>query len=191
MEVCRVTEKVVSLGIEGSANKIGVGIVDEDGNIYANPRFTFITPPGTGFMPKETAEHHRKKILGLVKDALEEAKMTLQRDIDVISYTKGPGMAGPLCVGTLVSRTLSMMYEIPLIGVNHCIGHIEMGRVVTNASNPTILYVSGGNTQVLAYSKNRYRIFGETIDIAVGNMLDRFARICNLSNDPSPGYNIE
>jgi N6-L-threonylcarbamoyladenine synthase len=66
-----------------------------------------------------------------------------------------------------------------------------MGRVVTKAKNPTILYVSGGNTQVIAYSQNRYRIFGETIDIAVGNCLDRFARIIELSNDPSPGYNIE
>lgn len=76
-------------------------------------------------------------------------------------------------------------------GVNHCIGHIEMARLITGASNPTVLYVSGGNTQVIAYSNRRYRIFGETIDIAVGNCLDRFARIINLSNDPSPGYNIE
>ncbi len=90
-----------------------------------------------------------------------------------------------------MSRTLSQLYEKPLVGVNHCIGHIEMGRVITKASNPTILYVSGGNTQVIAYSHNRYRIFGETIDIAVGNCLDRFARIIELSNDPSPGYNIE
>ena len=143
-------------------------------------------------MPKETAEHHRANILTIVKEALEEAKMTFEnKDIDVICYTKGPGMAGPLSVGAIVGRTLALMYDIPLVGVNHCIGHIEMGRVVTNASNPTILYVSGGNTQVIAYSQNRYRIFGETIDIAVGNCLDRFARICGLSNDPSPGYNIE
>jgi len=86
---------LVSLGIEGSANKISVGIVDNLGVIYANPRFTFITPPGTGFMPKETAEHHRGKILGLVRDALEEAKMDW-KDIDIICYTKGPGMAQPL-----------------------------------------------------------------------------------------------
>lgn len=85
--------KIISLGIEGSANKIGVGIVDETGHIYANPRYTFITPPGTGFLPKETAEHHRTKILGLIKQALEEAKMSLDKDITVICYTKGPGMA--------------------------------------------------------------------------------------------------
>lgn len=182
--------KIISLGIEGSANKIGVGIVDQDGTIYANPRTTFITPPGTGFMPKETAEHHRNKILKILKDALDEAKMTLN-DITVISYTKGPGMAGPLSVGALVARTLSQLYNKPIVGVNHCIAHIEMGRVVTKSENPTILYVSGGNTQVIAYSQNRYRIFGETLDIAVGNCLDRFARIINLSNDPSPGHNIE
>lgn len=63
--------------------------------------------------------------------------------------------------------------------------------MITNANNPVVLYVSGGNTQVIAYSSRRYRIFGETIDIAAGNMLDRFARILNISNDPAPGYNIE
>ena len=68
---------------------------------------------------------------------------------------------------------------------------IEMGRQVTGAQNPVVLYVSGGNTQVIAYSQQCYRIFGETLDIAVGNCLDRFARVINLSNDPSPGYNIE
>lgn len=66
-----------------------------------------------------------------------------------------------------------------------------MGRLITGGQNPTILYVSGGNTQVIAYSRRRYRIFGETIDIAVGNCLDRVARLLMLSNDPSPGYNIE
>lgn len=98
--------RIIALGIEGSANKISVGIIDEDGTIYANPRFTFITPPGTGFLPKETAEHHRTKIMILIKQALEEAKMTLN-DITVFCYTKGPGMAQPLSVGALVARTLS------------------------------------------------------------------------------------
>lgn len=66
-----------------------------------------------------------------------------------------------------------------------------MGRVVTHGSDPVVLYVSGGNTQVICYAHNKYRIFGETIDIAVGNCLDRFARVIGLPNDPSPGYNIE
>jgi N6-L-threonylcarbamoyladenine synthase len=66
-----------------------------------------------------------------------------------------------------------------------------MGRVACQSRDPVVLYVSGGNTQVIAYSDQRYRIFGETIDIAIGNCLDRFARAVGLSNDPSPGYNIE
>lgn len=143
-----------------------------------------------GFLPKETAKHHRDQIIGLVKAALKEAKID-SHELDVICYTKGPGMAPPLMVGAIVARTLSLLWEKPLLGVNHCIGHIEMGRQITNAKNPIVLYVSGGNTQVIAYSNKRYRIFGETIDIAVGNCLDRFARIIKLSNDPSPGYNIE
>jgi N6-L-threonylcarbamoyladenine synthase len=68
---------------------------------------------------------------------------------------------------------------------------IEMGRVVTGAKNPVVLYVSGGNTQVIAYNDRCYRIFGETIDIAVGNCFDRLARVLHLSNDPAPGYNVE
>ena len=57
-----------------------------------------------------------------------------------------------------------------------------MGRLITGATNPTVLYVSGGNTQVIAYSAKRYRIFGETIDIAIGNCLDRFARVLKVSS---------
>ncbi|XP_017475784.1 PREDICTED: probable tRNA N6-adenosine threonylcarbamoyltransferase [Rhagoletis zephyria] len=180
---------VCALGIEGSANKIGVGII-RDGEVLANVRRTYVTPPGEGFLPKETAQHHREVILQLIKSAMKEASLE-PKELDVICYTKGPGMAPPLLIGAIVARTLSLLWEKLLLGVNHCIGHIEMGRLITSAQNPIVLYVSGGNTQVIAYSNKRYRIFGETIDIAVGNCLDRFARIIKLSNDPSPGYNIE
>nr|CAI5852067.1 unnamed protein product [Callosobruchus analis] len=100
-------------------------------------------------------------------------------------------MGAPLATVAVVARTVAQLWNKPLLGVNHCIGHIEMGRLITGARNPTVLYVSGGNTQIIAYSRKKYRIFGETIDIAVGNCLDRFARVLKLSNDPSPGYNIE
>lgn len=100
-------------------------------------------------------------------------------------------MGAPLQVGAIVARTLSLTWKKPIIPVNHCVGHIEMGRLITGADNPVVLYVSGGNTQVISYTKKRYRIFGETIDIAVGNCLDRFARVLKLPNAPSPGYNIE
>ncbi|XP_064467059.1 probable tRNA N6-adenosine threonylcarbamoyltransferase [Ornithodoros turicata] len=179
----------IAIGFEGSANKLGVGIV-KDGEVLSNPRVTFITPPGEGFLPRDTANHHRTHVLDVLQKALNEANIT-HEDIDVVCYTKGPGMGAPLVAVAVVARTVAQLWKKPIIGVNHCIGHIEMGRLVTGAKNPTVLYVSGGNTQVIAYSEKRYRIFGETIDIAVGNCLDRFARVLKLSNDPSPGYNIE
>lgn len=180
---------VTSIGFEGSANKIGVGIV-KDGVVLANPRRTYITPAGEGFKPVDTARHHNSVILDLIEQALKESKLHSD-DIDIVSFTKGPGMGAPLVATAIVARTIAQLWNKPLIPVNHCIAHIEMGRLVTGASNPTILYVSGGNTQVIAYSRGKYRIFGETIDIAIGNFLDRIARLIKLSNDPSPGYNIE
>jgi N6-L-threonylcarbamoyladenine synthase len=121
---------------------------------------------------------------------MKQAKVKLE-DVDCICYTKGPGMGAPLNAVAVAARTLSQLWNKPLVGVNHCVGHIEMGRAITGAENPVVLYVSGGNTQVIAYSAQRYRIFGEALDIAVGNCLDRFARVLNISNDPAPGYNIE
>ncbi|XP_072126073.1 tRNA N6-adenosine threonylcarbamoyltransferase isoform X2 [Mobula birostris] len=179
----------IVIGFEGSANKIGVGIV-KDGEVLSNPRRTYITPPGQGFLPRDTAKHHRQCVLDLTREALDQAGIRPE-DIDCVAYTKGPGMGAPLVCVAIVARTLSQLWNRPLLGVNHCVGHIEMGRLITGATNPTVLYVSGGNTQVIAYSEQRYRIFGETIDIAVGNCLDRFARVLKISNDPSPGYNIE
>lgn len=197
----------IALGLEGSANKLGVGILKhpllpqhEDGDlsfdcqaeILANVRDTYITPPGEGFLPRDTARHHKNWCIRLIKQALKEASIvdpTL--DIDVICFTKGPGMGAPLHSVAIAARTCSLLWDVPLIGVNHCVGHIEMGREITKAVNPVVLYVSGGNTQVIAYSENRYRIFGETLDIAIGNCLDRFARTLRIPNAPSPGYNIE
>lgn len=198
--------KTVVLGMEGSANKVGVGVVEYDPSthsyqILANPRKTFIPPTGQGFLPKQTATHHQAHIVALVKAALMEAfpKDVSEANmienpselISAICFTKGPGMGAPLQSIAVCARTLSLLWKVPLVGTNHCVGHIEMGRLATKCSDPVVLYVSGGNTQILAYSNQRYRIFGETIDIAIGNCLDRFARIIGLSNDPSPGYQIE
>jgi N6-L-threonylcarbamoyladenine synthase len=204
-------DTIVVLGIEGSANKVGVGIVQysyttNQYHILANPRKTFIPPTGCGFLPKETALHHQHHIVPLIRTALAEAFPKKGGDdpldsaasdpvhnIAAVAYTKGPGMGGPLQSCAIAARTVATLWNVPLVGVNHCVGHIEMGRLCCATTNPVVLYVSGGNTQVLAYASNqqRYTIFGETIDIAIGNCFDRFARCISLSNDPSPGYNIE
>ncbi|KAJ7038067.1 O-sialoglycoprotein endopeptidase [Mycena alexandri] len=184
----------LALGLEGSANKFGAGVIKhfEDGStsVLSNIRHTYITPPGEGFQPRDTALHHREWALKIINECLVKAEVSMH-DVDCICYTKGPGMGAPLQSVALIARTLSLLFDKPLVGVNHCVGHIEMGREITGAQNPVVLYVSGGNTQVIAYSRQRYRIFGETLDIAIGNCLDRFARVIDLSNDPAPGYNIE
>lgn len=177
------------LGLEGSANKVGAGVV-RDGVILSNRRATYVTPPGHGFAPGPTGRHHRGAVLGLVADALADARLR-PSDLDAIAFTKGPGMGAPLAVVAAVARTLAQLWHRPLVGVNHCVGHIEMGRLLGHARDPLVLYVSGGNTQVIAFSRRRYRVFGETLDLAVGNCLDRFARLLQISNDPSPGHNIE
>lgn len=178
------------LGLEGSANKIGVAVVTGEGKILSNVRETYVPPTGHGFLPKQTALHHQRHVVPLVAQALKEANVR-PHDLHCIGYTMGPGMGAPLRSVAVAARTLSLLWKVPLVPVNHCVAHIEMGRLVTGSQNPVVLYVSGGNTQVIAYAHKRYRIFGETIDIAVGNCLDRFARVVGLPNNPSPGYNIE
>ncbi|CAI7653800.1 unnamed protein product [Penicillium glandicola] len=186
---------MIAIGMEGSANKVAIGIIlhPTDGStpqVLANVRHTYNAPPGEGFLPKDTARHHRAWVVKMVKAALQEASLSPQ-DVDCICFTKGPGMGAPLQSVAIAARMMSLLWDKPLVGVNHCVGHIEMGRLITGAENPVVLYVSGGNTQVIAYSAKRYRIFGETLDIAVGNCLDRFARTLRIPNDPFPGYNIE
>lgn len=192
-------ESYIAIGLEGSANKLAVGVIrhskgelgpDNRAEVLANVRDTYITPPGEGFLPRDTARHHRNWVVRIIQDALKESGVKVD-EVDCICFTQGPGMGGPLQSVVLAARAISVMWDKPLVGVNHCVGHIEMGREITGAENPVVLYVSGGNTQVIAYSRQRYRIFGETLDIAVGNCLDRFARTLKIPNDPSPGYNIE
>ncbi|KAL1617570.1 putative tRNA threonylcarbamoyladenosine biosynthesis protein kae1 [Neofusicoccum ribis] len=183
---------MIALGLEGSANKLGVGVIShpapgKEPVVLANLRHTYNSPPGEGFLPKDVAIHHRAWVVRLVKQAMRQAGVAVA-DLDCICYTKGPGMGAPLQSVAVAARTLSLLWGKELIGVNH---YIEMGRAITGAQNPVVLYVSGGNTQVIAYAAQRYRIFGETLDIAIGNCLDRFARTLRIPNDPAPGYNIE
>jgi N6-L-threonylcarbamoyladenine synthase/protein kinase Bud32 len=94
----------------------------------------------------------------------------------------GPGLGPCLRTGATVARALSAYLSLPLVGVNHSVAHIEIGKLQTGAADPLTLYASGGNTLVTAYAAGRYRVFGETLDIALGNCLDVFAREAGLKN---------
>ncbi|MBQ6345458.1 MAG: bifunctional N(6)-L-threonylcarbamoyladenine synthase/serine/threonine protein kinase [Methanobrevibacter sp.] len=175
---------LISLGIEGTAEKTGVGIVDSDGNILALAGKQLFPEEG-GIHPRLAAEHHAKWIPKLIPEALAQADISYD-DIDLISFSQGPGLGPALRIVATSARSLALSLNKPIIGVNHCIGHVEVGKLDTGAINPVSLYVSGGNSQVIAYESGRYRIFGETLDIAVGNCLDHFGRETGLGHPGGP-----
>ncbi len=176
----------LALGIEGTAHTYGVGIVahGSDGSleVLANERAMY-TPEEGGIHPREAANHHAERAPGVLRAALEAAGVEA-RDLDVVAFSRGPGLGPCLRTAATTARTLALAAEVPLAGVNHCVAHQEIGRAVTGAEDPVLLYASGGNTQVIAYTGGRYRVVGETLDVGVGNLLDKFARELGL---PFPG----
>jgi N6-L-threonylcarbamoyladenine synthase/N6-L-threonylcarbamoyladenine synthase/protein kinase Bud32 len=153
-------------------------VVDFDGKVLSNVLDMF-RPPEGGLHPREAANHHSDVVSSVIIKAVKEAKMSL-KDVDLISFSMGPGLGPCLRVAATAARSLSSRLGIPIIGVNHCIAHLEIGSVTTGCSDPAMLYASGGNTQVIAYSDGRYRIFGETQDVGIGNMLDKLGRELGL-----------
>lgn len=175
---------MICIGIEGTAEKTGVGIVDSEGKILASVGKSLI-PESGGIHPREAAEHHAATIVPLIKEAIDKSGLIL-KDIDLVAFSKGPGLGPALRTVATASRSLSLLLNIPIVGVNHCIGHVEIGKLTTSAVDPVTLYVSGGNTQIIAYESGRYRVFGETLDIALGNCLDQFSRSVGLGHPGGP-----
>jgi universal protein Kae1 len=168
----------VCLGIESSADDFGVGIATFQGEILANQSDSYLPTEG-GIHPREAARHHAEVADKVLNQALTKAKIN-PKDLTAIAFSQGPGLGPCLRTGATVARALASYLEIPLVGVNHSVAHIEIGKLKTGAKDPVTLYASGGNTMVTAYESGRYRVFGETLDIALGNCLDVFAREAGL-----------
>ncbi len=176
---------MLCLGIESTAHTLGIGIVDSDGfNVLANEKETYTTDEG-GIRPIKAAEHHVLFFEQVLSRALEKSKLKL-RDIDVIAFSQGPGLGQCLRIGAVAARTLALRLNVPLIGVNHCIAHVESGKITSKFKDPVTLYVSGANTQILALASGRYRVFGETLDTGVGNFLDSFGRVLGIGFPAGP-----
>ncbi|MDR3283162.1 MAG: bifunctional N(6)-L-threonylcarbamoyladenine synthase/serine/threonine protein kinase [Candidatus Methanoplasma sp.] len=169
---------MITLGIEGTAHTLGVGVTDSDGSVLSNVIDMF-RPVSGGLHPREAANHHADVAAGVILKSIEEAGLSLH-DVDLVSFSMGPGLGPCLRVAATAARSLAVGLGVPIVGVNHCIAHIEIGNATTGCADPVLLYASGGNTQVVAYSDGRYRIFGETQDIGVGNMLDKIGRELGL-----------
>ncbi len=162
---------MVVLGIESTAHTASVGIVGEGAKVLGLAT-DFYQPPAGGIHPREAANHHVEILPSLVGKALEAAGVR-PSEIDAVAFAQGPGLGPCLRAGATVARMLSLAWNKPLVPVNHCVAHVEIARVLSGLDDPLLLYASGGNTQVIAYARGRYRVLGETLDIGVGNFLDK------------------
>ena len=170
------------LGIESTAHTFGVGIV-RNGKIISNVTRSFTTEKG-GMIPMEVAKYHFENKHEVYFESLDAAGIK-EEDIDVIAFSQGPGLAPCLLEGIKFAKELSLKLKKSLVPVNHCVAHLEIGRI-TDAKDPVMLYASGANTQVIAYASGKYRVFGETLDIGVGNFIDNFARYAGIGFPGGP-----
>lgn len=182
------------LGIESTAHTFSCSVMEMDcttsgkkhrsarrGQILSDVRRVYRPADGEGIHPREASRHHVEYASEVLADCLGEAKVSM-KEIDVISYAAGPGLGPCLRVGAVVARSLASFYKIPIYPVNHAIGHIELGKLLTGADNPLVLLVSGGHTMLLAFLDKQWRVFGETLDITLGQLLDQFGRSIGLAS---------
>ena len=164
------------LGIEGTAWNLSAALFDRDLiSIVSRP----YSPVQGGIHPREAAQHHASVMKEVISSILQDPDK-----ITGVAFSQGPGLGPCLRTVATAARSLALALDVPLVGVNHCVAHVEIGCFATGSRDPIILYASGANTQVIGYLNGRYRIFGETLDIGIGNALDKFARSKDL---PHPG----
>lgn len=174
---------MIVFGLEGTAWNLSAALVNEKEVLFEKSA-TYVPAKG-GIHPREASQHHAEHMGKVVRCVLAEAR---EKDlkIDATAFSQGPGLGPCLRTVATAARVLSLRFGLPLVGVNHCVAHIEVGKWQSGATDPAIIYVSGANTQVLALRQGRYRIFGETLDISIGNAIDKFARTVGLSHPGGP-----
>ena len=171
------------LGIESTAHTFGASLVDGHDRIVTNVNSTYRPPVGVGIHPRRASEHLATVADEIVKTALS-TKDGSSIDPDVIAYAAGPGLGPCLRIGATVGRALSSFLKKPLVPVHHGVAHLDIAMSITKARDPLAVLVSGGHTSILVHVGKRWRVYGETQDITLGNLLDMFAREARL---PSPG----
>jgi N6-L-threonylcarbamoyladenine synthase len=174
---------MIVLGIESTAHTFGIAVL-RDREVLANITDSFTTAHG-GMIPAKVAMHHEEAYLPTLRKALNQAGIAL-RDVELIAYSDAPGIGHTLRIGAAAAKSLALELGVPLVGVNHCIAHLEVTALTTEAKDPVLLYCSGANTQIIAYDEGKYRIFGETLDVGIGNLLDTFARDLDLGFPGGP-----
>jgi N6-L-threonylcarbamoyladenine synthase len=168
---------MICLGIESSAHTLGIGLA-WDFRILANERAMY-KPKFKGIHPRKAADYLAREFPNVFENAVSKAEIQ-PTEIDLIAFTQGPGLPVCLKVGVVAAKMLSQLLNKPIIGVNHAVAHVEVTKVLCRCRDPLVVYVSGGNTQILVLEGRKYRVLGETLDIGLGNLLDSFGRAIGL-----------
>lgn len=164
---------MIVLGIESTAHTLGIGVKIDDKLINMLDTYK------GEYIPRELAEHHSKLFPTLLRQALDQAGIRLD-DVDLISVSQGPGIGAPLSVGVGLANYLGTKLDVPVIGVNHGYAHIKVVEYANQSTGDLALYISGGNTMIVRTKD--LKIIGETLDMGIGNMLDKAARKVGLNN---------
>ena len=175
---------MLCLGIESTAHTFSCAIVEKkrkQGRILSDVRKIYKPPEGEGIHPREASRHHAENSPNVLSECLQKAGIRIN-DLDLVSYAAGPGLGPCLRIGAVVARSLSSYYNLPIFPVNHALGHIELGKMLTGARDPLVLLVSGGHTMILAFLSKKWRVFGETLDITLGQLLDQIGRYAGFAS---------
>ncbi len=169
-----------TLGIECTAHTLSAGVV-EGGEVLSNVIDTY-SGGGEGLIPRKMADHHADVFARVVSESLERAGIGME-SIGLVAFSQGPGIGAPLSVGIAGAKYLALRHGKPLIGVNHGYAHARISEHLCGFARPLVLYVSGGNSQILAEGEGgQYSILGETLDIGIGNLFDSFARAIKMEH---------
>lgn len=177
------------LGIESSCDETSASIVKngtEEISTVISSQIDIHKDYG-GVVPEIASRHHVKNITIVLEECLSQANMTMD-DIDAIAITYGPGLIGSLLIGLEAAKTLSFIYNKPLIPVHHIAGHIYANSLVKELSFPLLaLVVSGGHTEIIEMPEHyRFNKLGGTLDDAIGECYDKVARVINLEYPGGP-----
>ncbi|WP_318568135.1 bifunctional N(6)-L-threonylcarbamoyladenine synthase/serine/threonine protein kinase [Salinigranum marinum] len=181
------------LGIEGTAWAASASVFDTEADevfIASDP----YEPESGGIHPREAAEHMGDAIPSVVEEALAYARgLASSHDdgeraapIDAVAFSRGPGLGPCLRIVGTAARALAGSLGVPLVGVNHMIAHLEIGRHQSGFESPVCLNASGANAHLLGYHNGRYRVLGETMDTGVGNAIDKFTRHVGWAHPGGP-----
>ncbi len=168
------------LGIECTAHTLSAGVV-EHGKVLSNVIDTY-SGGGEGLIPRKMADHHAEVFARVVDRSLEDAGTGME-GIGLVAFSQGPGIGAPLSVGVAGAKYLALRHGKPLIGVNHGYAHAKISEHACGFTHPLVLYVSGGNSQILIEGPDgHYSVLGETLDIGIGNLFDSFARAIKMEH---------